>query len=345
MRTSTLSAAVISLMLLVAACSGTSSTGTGSPSAAASLPTFRLVDFPGDVFFTDVVAQKQGFFAKAGINVQNQSVATGPAALQLLVAGSIDGTLIGSSLPLVAAAQNQDIKIIGTPYGVSAFHIFVSNKAGLAAKATFPQGIQALKGKTIGLVALEGATYLSLKALLANAGVGADQVQLIAVGSPQAALAQMKAGRIDAYSNIQPTGVLLKDANIGYDYLDYAKEAPASIAQVADGAMVVSGKWLTTHQKEAKAWVDATESAVTWIKAHPQQAASLFSATYGGSDSGDSQVVQRLIDTVYPTNLPGLAVPRAAINNQIQSLVDSGDIKSGSVSYAKIVAPSALQGK
>ncbi len=65
MRTSTLSAAVISLMLLVAACSGTSSTGTGSPSAAASLPTFRLVDFPGDVFFTDVVAQKQGFFAKA----------------------------------------------------------------------------------------------------------------------------------------------------------------------------------------------------------------------------------------------------------------------------------------
>jgi len=170
-------------------------------------------------------------------------------------------------------------------------------------------------------------------------------VQLIAVGSPQAALAQMKAGRIDAYSNIQPTGVLLKDANIGYDYLDYAKEAPASIAQVADGAMVVSGKRLTTHQKEAKAWVDATESAVTWIKAHPQQAASLFSATYGGSDSGDSQVVQRLIDTVYPTNLPGLAVPRAAINNQIQSLVDSGDIKSGSVSYAKIVAPSALQGK
>jgi NitT/TauT family transport system substrate-binding protein len=161
--------------------------------------TVKIADFAGEIFFTNLVAEEQGFFEDNGLEVERVAATTGPAALQLLVAGELDGVLLSSTLPIQTAASGQDIQLIGGTYNSSSYHIFASEESGLQPDAEFPEAIEDLEGKTVGLVALKGAGYLTLRALVESAGVDPETITFVAIGDPKSAVAQMRAGRIDAY--------------------------------------------------------------------------------------------------------------------------------------------------
>ena len=67
-----------------------------------------------------------------------------------------------------------------------------------------------LKGKKIGVSALGSATHMVANLILAQAGLKADDVNFIAVGSAEGALTAFRTGQIDAMSNIDPVMTILE---------------------------------------------------------------------------------------------------------------------------------------
>lgn len=345
------------LALIAAACGGgssTSSTATTKVSsstsvAAKSLTPLTLITFPGTYYFTDAVAQSQGFFKKHGLDVKFVKPQAGTSALQLLLSGSVDGLINDGALSVLPAAKGQNIKIIGSVYNRNAWKIYVSDKlTGLpSASAGFPALIQALKGKTIGVTSIGAGTDLALQSVLIAAGMNpATDVHRVGIGLLQAAVGQFQAGRIDAYVFNSPAGSVLGSSHLAHEYFDLATQAPKEFADVPQGSLIVSGTWLKTHASIAKEWIAAEEEAMKWIEqpANLNTAGALYASSYGGTTSAGVTTVKMLDSQVYPYTLPGLQVSQSLFNNEVNLLVKVGLLKAGTADYSKIVASFAQAG-
>lgn len=343
--------------LVAAACGSGSSASTSTTSSSASstsvatktLTPLTLITFPGTYYFTDVVAQSQGFFKDHGLAVKFVKPQAGTSALQLLLSGSVDGLINDGALSVLPAAKGQDIKIIGSIYNRNAWKIYVSDKlTGLPSQsAGFPALIQALKGKTIGVTSIGAGTDLALQSVLIAAGMNPEtDVHRVGIGLLQAAVGQFQAGRIDAYVFNAPAGSVLGASHLAHEYFDFATQAPKDFADVPQGTLITSGSWLKTHTSTAKEWIAAEEEALKWIEqpGNLNTAGALYASSYGGTTAAGVTTVKSLVTDVYPYTLPGLKVPQSLFNNEVNLLVKVGLLKSGVASYSNIVASFAQGG-
>src|ERR1700677_3620767 len=92
--------------------SATSSTGSSTGSSA-SATTIKVGIGPVSDFGQLFVAQAEGYFAKAGLNVETTTVSSGPEGIAAVQGGSLDLTY-SAALPLfLAASQGLDLRFLG----------------------------------------------------------------------------------------------------------------------------------------------------------------------------------------------------------------------------------------
>ena len=132
---------------------------------------------------------REGFFKEAGIDAKTVTVAHGPAAVTALASGSVDVATNAPEVFLALAGKGQSLKLIA---GQSRQLGVLAVRPGLDVPANFPDSVQALKGKKIGVTALSSATQYLAIAMLNAAGLDATDVEFIAVGAgaPQALVAR-----------------------------------------------------------------------------------------------------------------------------------------------------------
>ena len=343
-------AGIAAAALVLAACGGSStsnkasSTGSAPPSPAKTK--LSLITFPGTYYFTDAVAQQEGFFNKENLSVQFIKPQAGTSALQLLLSGTVNGLINDGALSVLAASKGQDIKIVGSIYNKNAWRIYASDKVASlsASNLGFPAAIQALKGKTIGVTSIGAGTDLAVQAIVRAAGMNpSTDVHRVGIGLLQAAVGQFQAGRIDAYVFNQPADSVLGDAHLAHPFFDFATQAPAEFANVPQGTLITTGSYLSGHQAVVQRWITAEEDAMHWIQdpANAQKAGALFASSYGGTVSAGVSTVKFLDSEVYPSTAPGLKVSQSLFNNEVKLLTTVGLLKPGVASYNQIVAPSA----
>ncbi|MDF3319984.1 ABC transporter substrate-binding protein [Rhodococcus sp. C3V] len=134
------------------------------------------------------VADKQGFFKDAGLDVEliDQPFAS---LIPALLGGSVDITAADAALPLSAIKEGQDLTVLPSVTKYDG-NIVVAPNSGLKQVAD-------LKGKTIGYVG--GQSRYFVEDTLKNAGVSLDDVQLISTGDQASTLAaSVSNGRVDA---------------------------------------------------------------------------------------------------------------------------------------------------
>jgi NitT/TauT family transport system substrate-binding protein len=168
-------AASAALLALALALPGTSAQAETKPISV------RFTVQPNTLVTTLVeVAVERGFFKDVGIEARTVTVAHGPAAVTALASGTVDVATNAPEVFMALAGKGQSVKLIAGQ--TKQLGVLVA-RPGLAFPGAFPDSVRALKRKKIGVTALSSATQYLAISMLTAAGLAADDVDFVAVGT------------------------------------------------------------------------------------------------------------------------------------------------------------------
>jgi ABC-type nitrate/sulfonate/bicarbonate transport system substrate-binding protein len=191
-------AGLVAAVLTVTACGG----GGGSPAAEEETRSITVADTEGipSLFLTYGV--REGYFKKAGLDVEVIAQTGGSASVPSLVSGDVE--VVGSNVVslLVAAGQGLPLSVIAA--GTSAAESPQEDFSGLVVPADSDIASPAdLAGARIGVNSLENINEVVIANVLEKEGISLKQVDLVELPFPdmQAALER---GDVDASFLIEP---------------------------------------------------------------------------------------------------------------------------------------------
>ena len=163
-----------------------------------------------------------GHFAKYGLDVTVLGGNGTASAVGQVLAGKAMATRTASIDVFQAAKANggkPPLITIATLYQGSTFHV-------ISDKSKPVETIEAMKGKTVGIVSVAGTTELLIDAMLAASGMKPTDVKKEVVGNNAGAFALIGQGRIDCF--IASMGVIaaLEEQNAPLVYFSTDKYAP-----------------------------------------------------------------------------------------------------------------------
>jgi len=262
---------VTSLGVALAACgsgassSSTTSSGASSPSAsasaAASAPTTVTVgDFPTSALtlpFT--IAQDQGFFRDAGLNVQPVMATSGPALASELIGGT---TQIAVEVPPNAfpVMQQGEPLLAMPPYGRLDLAIVTPNGSGVTS-------LHSLVGKRIGVTQRGAFTEKFASYVLQTQGINPASVTYIAVGALATQLAALQAHEIDA--TVLSSDAIAAVTAHGIKLRTLASSLNGTAGTL--GSIGLQSFWATTanyrssHPEVVKSFCTAMTRAADWL--------------------------------------------------------------------------------
>ncbi len=209
------------------------------------------------------IAEQLKYFEAEGLDVKIVDFAGGARALQAVVGGSAEVVSGAFEHTLNMQAKGQPMRAFVLQGRAPQIVLAVSNKTMANYK-----GLADLKGKKIGVTAPGSSTNIMANFVLAKAGLKPTDVSIVGVGAAQGAVAALRAGQIDAISNLDPVITILQrsgDIRIVSDTRDVAEAdkvfggpmpaaclyAPQSfidknpnVTQALTNAMVRANKWI-----------------------------------------------------------------------------------------------------
>lgn len=151
------------------------------------------------------IAEQLGYFRAEGLAIGISDHESGAHAVQALAGKSADVCLAGFEhvIRLQSAQQMvQSFVLLGrapqTAFGIS--------------MRSLPRykSITELKGRKIGVAAMESASTLMASMVLAQAGLNAGDVSFVQVAETEGALAALRSGQVDAMSHTDPLMTILE---------------------------------------------------------------------------------------------------------------------------------------
>jgi ABC-type nitrate/sulfonate/bicarbonate transport system substrate-binding protein len=212
----------VALIGVTAGCGSNNDNGSSGNSSKKSLTigaqgTFNIA--------TLWVAKDQGFLAKHGISdVKATNFTDLPAMTAAISRGQID---MGFQAPTLLQGFNTQSKASKLKFfapGVKTSNGFLA-KTGSGIPVTgsdndWQPTVRAWEGKTIGVPALGGLIEAYVRYLGKEAGLDPKKMTVVAVGLGPAALAAMKAGKVDVLAGDAVTTETIRDSGIGEAVLD-----------------------------------------------------------------------------------------------------------------------------
>ncbi len=150
------------------------------------------------------IAETQGYFKAEGLDVTIADFAGGSRALQALVGGSADVVSGAFEHTLTMQPKGQRLRAFVLQGRAPQIVLGVNPKTMPGFKT-----IADLKGRKLGVTAPGSSTHVLANFVLAKAGLKPGDVAIVGVGAGSGAVAAMRAGQVDAVSNLDPVITLL----------------------------------------------------------------------------------------------------------------------------------------
>jgi len=210
------------------------------------------------------IAESQGYFKAEGLDVTIVDFAGGSKALQAVVGGSAD--VVSGAFEHTLLMQPKGIKLRAFALQGRAPQIVL----GINPK-TMPgyRTVADLKGRKIGVTAPGSSTNVLANFVLAKAGLKPSDVSIIGVGAGSGAVAAMRAGQIDAISNLDPVITLLQrsgDLRIVSDTRIVAEADKAFGGPMPAGCMYAPQAFIDRNPATVQAIANAIVRADKWIQ-------------------------------------------------------------------------------
>ncbi len=211
------------------------------------------------------IAEQRGYFKAEGLDITVVDFAGGARALQAVVGGSAD--VVSGAFEHTVNMQHKGQRMRAFVLQGRAPQIVV----GVSTK-TFGhyKTIADLKGKKIGVTAPGSSTNVVINFLLAKAGLKPSDVSIIGVGAAQGAVAAMRAGQIDAISNLDPVITLLQrsgDLKVVSDTRILAESEKVFGGPMPAGCLYAPQSFIDKNPLTTQALANAIVRANKWIQA------------------------------------------------------------------------------
>lgn len=211
------------------------------------------------------IAETQGYFKAEGLEVTIADFAGGSQALRAVVGGSADVVSGAFEHTLNMQSKGQKLRAFVLQGRAPQIVLGVNPK-------TMPnfKTVAELKGRKIGVTAPGSSTNVMANFVLAKAGLKPSDVSIVGVGAGSGAVAAMRAGQIDAISNLDPVITLLQrsgDLKVVSDTRILAEADKVFGGPMPAGCLYAPQTFIDRNPGAVQALANAMVRADKWIQA------------------------------------------------------------------------------
>lgn len=265
----------------LAACAGLGVEGTQPPEV---LERIQLsMGYRPDVQFSPLyVAVARGFYNEAGLEVTFNHIPE-TEAVQLVGAGEIPFAVVSGEQVLLARAQGLPVVYVMAWWQDYPIAVAAPEDSGIEQPSD-------LIGKKVGIPGLFGASYIGFRALLSEAGIGEDQLELDSIGYNQVeALYDGLEQAVVVYANNEP----LQLEALGF---------PVTVIRVADfvhlagNGLITNEETLENNPGLVRAMVEATLRGLHWNIRNPDASYTIAEGFVEGLENADENVQRGILE-------------------------------------------------
>ncbi|MHB8793333.1 MAG: ABC transporter substrate-binding protein [Thermoleophilia bacterium] len=209
-----------------------------------------------------VIADDQNYFAESGLDVSLQSFDTGVAALDAVLAGSVDMAVGTAEFPLVAQAfKGEEIATIGSVAKSDFIKIIARKDVGIGE-------ITDLRGKKIGTTKGTIAEFY-LGRYLELDGMTLQDIELVDL-KPADYAKELTDGDVDAIASAQPGADVIKNL-LGDDAIVW----PAQSSQRLYSLIIARKMWIADNNEINEKFLGALAQAEKFAISNPDEAKAI----------------------------------------------------------------------
>ncbi len=226
--------------------------------------TIGLTYVPNIQFAPVYVAQSLGYYHDAGLNVTLRHHSLAEDEFGAFVAGQENMIYVAGDEVVQARSKNIPVTYVAP--------IYTTYPVALMVPAGSPiQTAADLRGHTIGIPGLYGASYIGLLVLLQQAGLTTNDVHIQGIGYTQVpALEGHKVDAVMGYLNNEAVQFRLNDFAIRT--IPIFSDSAQPFISIGLGA---SQSEMKKHPDDVKHFIAATMRGVAYVEDHPQEAVRL----------------------------------------------------------------------
>jgi NitT/TauT family transport system substrate-binding protein len=240
------------------------------PAAAQTRPLdLRVAANANDTYAAAYYAQDEGFFTRAGLNVDLQTIANGAAITAAVIGGTID---IGVAVPVtLASAYLRGLPVVMIAAGALSIASVPNTRLCVPETSTLKTA-KDFEGKTIGINALGVGLELAPFVWLTVNGADKSKVKLVEIPFSEMGLA-LERHTIDAAVFTEPAFTLAAKQN----HIKMFANVNTAIAPT-----YVSSCWFSTrefaqaHPEQIRRFVRAIYDAQKWANGHQDASAEIL---------------------------------------------------------------------
>jgi ABC-type nitrate/sulfonate/bicarbonate transport system substrate-binding protein len=258
---------------------GLQAAGNGSQGGSTVNVTIgKAVDTIG--FTTVDIAKAKGYFAKQGVNVNEELLSGSSTAFAALQSGSVNFVTASSTALLNAKAKGVPLEAVASlDYGAS-LQLLVSDSwitsHGLSPNQPLNTVMKKMVGAKLGEISTTDLTYDHY--LEKQAGVDPSKFTYIQLDSQSAALAALKHGQIDSFL-LSPPSTYFAQSQGGAKIVATLHQV-SELANMAYDILVVDSSWAKSHASEVSAVATAMAMADNTVKSDPQSVLAIEEQHY-----------------------------------------------------------------
>lgn len=237
--------------------------------AAQAQTVVRFQDFPGTGLLLGRVAQAKGFCAEAGLKCEFKTIPAAPLGLQTMLAGEIDVAFGPTEVLAAALARKAPVKVIGAGIVEPIFFMAASSEMKLPHESQgYPAVVKDFKGKRIGVTQRGSGAEFQVVNMLKDAGLSANDVTMVAVGSPNTAFPALTKGQVDLIMTFAPADGMCEVLKVCRVVVDPRKgQGPQTTLATrgGSGALMVRADWAAANAPTIAAIRQAMDKADAYI--------------------------------------------------------------------------------
>lgn len=275
-------------------------------------------------------ARAKGFFAEQGVTIDHTTFNDSTTLMQAAVSGSLDLFTVGSDAVINVNVRGGSFEFVGGQDNAFSFSLVVGKDI---------QGFADLKGKKIAVVALNQASTLLLKTMLARNGITERDYDLIVGGGTPLRAAALQAGEVKAALLAPPTDFVMEER--GFRIMgrttDYVPEYTFTM-------WTVSREWATRNEATVVRFLRAILKASAWVydPANKAEAIQLLSERTRAQPATARRTYELIFEKLRSLSRAG-EISRPGLQNVLQLMAELGAIKPPLPSPDRFINEAYLQ--
>jgi NitT/TauT family transport system substrate-binding protein len=285
------------------------------------------------------IAERGGFFAEEGLDVQSVDAGSGARQAAALMGGSADFGGFGMVQAIKADAMGGSLVAVSSMLDSYDQQIVLSNaaveKSGITDGMSIEEKVKRLHGLRIAITSPGSTTDIIVRSMLKQRGLDADQeLQILPMGGGTNMLAAMQKGSTDAFIWAAPQAQMAVGQNVGKIIVNPLNGDVPEMVGVHYLVLVTSRDTLEKKPKVILAAVRALTRAMKFVHEQPEKAHDLLRQQFPDVD-------QKVFDAAWSGYLKAIPTTPVIDQDQYEKTVEWLNITSeppANAPYETVVA-------